>query len=257
MTVGISIAAPTCIEVEVATEDIPKVLPTVLEDVKKSVLQRSFVPKDTLLIFDWDDTLLPTTWLREQGLEHGLFGSRLSEEQQEALGQVSEAAEQLLKAAKVLGTVAVVTNGEAGWVEGSCKRLLPQLLPALSGVTVLSARSTYEPLGVSSPLEWKVLAFQKLIRSNFKWLFRPAEAQNVLSIGDSNWERDALIRVSQRLPNCCGKTVKLLEQPSIGQILEEQRLLLECLPDIVQHQGTVNINVAGGDSSEVYRTMRM
>jgi hypothetical protein len=45
---------------------------------------------------------------------------------------------------------------EAGWVELSAARFFPSILPLLSQVTVISARTAFEHLFPESPLRWKV-----------------------------------------------------------------------------------------------------
>jgi hypothetical protein len=54
------------------------------------------------------------------------------------------------------GPVVIITNAETGWVELSCKKFMPRVLPFLAGVKVLSARSTFESLYPDSPADWKV-----------------------------------------------------------------------------------------------------
>jgi len=51
----------------------------------------------------------------------------------------------------------VVTNAETGWVQLSCQKFIPLVLPMLNKLTILSARSTYEAMFPDSPLKWSVL----------------------------------------------------------------------------------------------------
>merc|ERR1719460_3349153 len=122
-----------------------------------------FATKDTILIFDWDDTVLPSTWIQEHGLRLD-EESQATEEQQVQLNAMADKAMQTLSIAKRHGKVILVTNAERGWIEMSCRKFMPTLLPALESVKILSARSTYEHQGVTSPFEWKYLAFESEIR---------------------------------------------------------------------------------------------
>merc|ERR1712059_36515 len=114
-----------------------------------------------------DDTLLPTTWLQRKSLipkrsAHGHYPHNLTMEQQRQLRALAESAERTLRVAKEHGSLVIITNGEEGWVQYSCIRYLPALVPLLRDVKIASARSTYEPFG-HKPDMWKCLAFQKLI----------------------------------------------------------------------------------------------
>jgi len=54
------------------------------------------------------------------------------------------------------GNVIIITNAETGWVELSCKKFMPRVLPFLEKLRVLSARSAFEALYPESPSDWKV-----------------------------------------------------------------------------------------------------
>mmetsp|Transcript_1884 Transcript_1884/g.6024 ORF Transcript_1884/g.6024 Transcript_1884/m.6024 type:complete len:238 (+) Transcript_1884:212-925(+) len=197
--------------------------------------------EDTILIFDWDNTVLPTTWLEGQGLGPS-ERSAPSEEQRSLLGAMAEHARQTLHIAKAHGKVVLVTNAEHGWVEMSCKKFLPQLFPSLQGVKILSARSTYERQGVQQPSEWKYLAFESEI-DGFCEMFGSERRKNIISIGDSPHERWALIRVAERIPNSRAKALKFMERPDLGQLLQEHQIISDCLSDIVRYDGSLDLSI--------------
>mmetsp|Transcript_1949 Transcript_1949/g.4293 ORF Transcript_1949/g.4293 Transcript_1949/m.4293 type:complete len:271 (-) Transcript_1949:150-962(-) len=203
----------------------------------------TFNADNTLLILDWDDTMLPTRWLENQGLSLDV-NSKPTEEQLEQLQTMAEHARQTLKEAKAHGTVVLVTNAERGWVELSCQRFMPSLWPSLRGVRVLSARSTFEQQGVAEPSEWKYLAFQSEIGAFCGPLSR-ARCTNLISIGDSPHERSALIRATECVPGCCAKSLKLMEKPDISQLVQEHRLLIDCLSDVVSFDGALDVSIRG------------
>lgn len=199
----------------------------------------TFGAEDTILILDWDDTVLPTTWIQEQGLRIDDPLAMPSAAQAGLLRAVALRAAETLRVAKAHGTVVLVTNAERGWVELSCQEYMPSLLPSLEGVKILSARFAYEWRGVQRPSEWKYLAFHSEISE-----FCGADRKyNVISIGDSPHEREALIRVTDRIPNSSVKALKLTERPKIEQLLEEHELIIECLSDIVAHDGCLDLAI--------------
>lgn len=198
-----------------------------------------FSVEDTILIFDWDDTMLPSTWIQEQGLRLD-DDSVPSEEQQTQLATMAEFAMQTLRVAKRHGKVVLVTNAECGWIELSCQKFMPALFPSLQDVHILSARSTYEQQGVTSPFEWKYLAFESEIHSFFE-PFTSAQHKNVISFGDSAHEREALIRVTECMPGCRTKSLKFVERPEVDQLLKEHELITGCFKHIVNHDGNLDL----------------
>jgi hypothetical protein len=198
-----------------------------------------FAAKDTILIFDWDDTVLPSTWIQEQGLRLD-EESVPTQEQKAQLNTMAGFAQQTLTVAKRHGTVILVTNAERGWIELSCQKFMPTLLSTLENVKILSARSTYEQPGVMSPFEWKFFAFESEIHSFYSQCDND-HRKNVISFGDSAHEREALIRVTERLPLCCTKSLKFVERPEVEQLVKEHELISGCFRHIVNHDGNLDL----------------
>lgn len=200
---------------------------------------RNFTMEETILIFDWDDTVLPSTWIQEQGLRLD-DGSVVTEEQRQIFDMNAQTAINVLSMAKKYGKVVLVTNAENGWIELSCQKFLPALYPQLEGVRMVSARSSYEPQGITSPFEWKYHAFGNEIHS-FYSSAGPNSRRNVISFGDSAHERQALIRVAQDLPNCRTKSLKFMERPDVEQLKREHELVTGCFNDVVNHDGNLDL----------------
>jgi len=203
---------------------------------------RPFTCEETLLIFDWDDTILPSAWVQQQGLRLD-DESHVSDFQREQLSQLANLAIETLRAAKQCGTVVMVTNAERGWIELSCQKFMPTLSPMLENIKLLSARTTYETRDMPSPLDWKVCAFQSEIWRLFgdEVVTSPAMRKNVLSLGDSMHEREALLRTTASLPNCRSKSLKFVERPDIGQICKQHSLITDCFDRIVHHDGNLDL----------------
>mmetsp|Transcript_75857 Transcript_75857/g.214490 ORF Transcript_75857/g.214490 Transcript_75857/m.214490 type:complete len:274 (-) Transcript_75857:382-1203(-) len=199
-----------------------------------------FSPEDTVLIFDWDDTVLPSSWVQEQGLR--LDGDyMLTSYQQEELGDLTRLAAETLCLAKQLGTVVLVTNSERGWIELSCQKFMPALNPSLENVKLLSARSQYERPDLASPFEWKLRAFESEITRIFVPSKDGHRRKNVLSLGDSAHEREALIHATANLPNCRTKSLKFAERPGVEQLRKQHMLVASCLRRIVHHDGNLDL----------------
>jgi len=209
---------------------------------RQATEEAAFSSEETVLIFDWDDTVLPSTWVQGQGLRLD-DGSEVSAWQREQLAEVANVAAETLRIAKQHGTVIIVTNAERGWIELSCQKFMPTLFPTLENIKVLSARTTYECPQRSSPLDWKLAAFSSEIQRSFgvETLESPERRKNVLSLGDSVHEREALLRATKDKPNIRSKSLKFVERPDIGQIIKQHSLVTSCFERIVHHDGHLDL----------------
>ncbi len=139
-------------------------------------------------VFDWDDTLLPSTWLAAKGYRLDIDYQPVPEIE-EQLRKLEAAVIAVLEQAMRYGPVHVVTNAEEGWVELSASKFIPAVVDTLNRVTVISARSTFEAAYPGKPLHWKVCAMERRLQQSFN---DPATVKNVLSFGDSHVEREAV-----------------------------------------------------------------
>jgi len=203
-----------------------------------------FEVAETLFIFDWDDTVLPSSWVNRQGLRLDA-ASTVTAEQHEVLAQVAAEAAKTLRAARQHGTVVLVTNAERGWIELSCQKFLPTLMPLLESVKLVSARTTFQGAKCKSPLDWKLCAFDKEINNFFgeDTLLDPSMRKNVFSLGDSIHEREALLRATSSLPNCRSKSLKFVERPDYSQICKQHELINSCFDKLVHHDGNLDMCV--------------
>jgi len=201
-----------------------------------------FCREETMFVFDWDDTVLPSSWVQGQGLRLD-SGSTLSAEQAEQLAEVADVAAKTLRAAKRHGSVVLITNAERGWIELSCLKFLPKLCPILEDVRIVSARTTYEGPASPSPLDWKLNAFEVEINRHFTkgGVNDKSRRKNVFSLGDSVHEREALLRATTLAPNCRAKSLKFVERPDVSQLCKQHELITGSFEQMVHHDGNLDL----------------
>jgi hypothetical protein len=175
-------------------------------------------PESQLIFLDWDDTVLPTSFLA--GHQIGL-DSVLPEALAESFEEYAKVVRVTLQVLKLYGRVMIVTNAETGWVELTCAKFLPGLLPEVAELPRVSARSEYEPRGFLGPAAWKTEAFAVQMQRHF------GDAEpNVLSVGDANHERIAVQRAAKRF-DVEAKSIKFIEKPDLEMLSREHTLLQE------------------------------
>jgi hypothetical protein len=213
---------------------------------------RQVLMERTLIIFDWDDTLLPSSWLLAQDLKIVANARLPNDAEKLELRRVSRSVVKTLRRAKRIGTVMIITNAEKGWVELTCRHFMPEVAPLLEGLKILSARSKFEPSWPSVPLQWKRLAFQLEVGAFFQGISSRSVAgarENVISIGDSLHEREALIRATESR-YCWKKSIKFLDQPSSEQLVKQHEHLSLCLSTLVRYGDNVDLRLHIDKESE-------
>jgi len=200
-----------------------------------------------LIIFDWDDTLSPSSWIASLGMHpDSCVVTGTVKDQLEVIGG---SIRRLLDHASKFGTVAIVTNAETGWIEMCCKKFFPSLLEhVVTNFEILSARTTYEGRGFRSPFEWKVQAFSDLVQRHYQGIACKAAnkidtqslKRHVVSFGDSHHEREALLFIKKQMTEAgCSKSLtkslKFVERPDIDHLLKEHELIFNCFQQVMSH----------------------
>eukprot|EP00930_Biecheleria_cincta_P101547 TRINITY_DN93196_c0_g1_i1.p1 TRINITY_DN93196_c0_g1~~TRINITY_DN93196_c0_g1_i1.p1 ORF type:complete len:344 (-),score=52.03 TRINITY_DN93196_c0_g1_i1:321-1283(-) len=243
-----------------------------------------FKPEQTIILFDWDDTLCPSNWIRENRPALSFFKPCPPDEKyQRPLRELQKHVEATLRLALKMGKVVIVTNAMEPWVETSCRNFLPALVPIVSQVEVIYARSVFEtmtcdaakrnpprtsspgralpglfaasgqnkltssqPKDEMAPQRWKEIAFEQEI-TGFYSRYDRQSWKNVISIGDSIFERDAVRRVVVNRPTakkkCRTKTAKLLDEPEIDELVAQVRVIHDALALMVQYDGNLDIEI--------------
>jgi len=196
--------------------------------------------QNTVVLFDYDDTILASTFLSGKG--YRLDADTKCEEVDQYLKGLEQATANLLTLAMRFGHVFIVTNAETGWVQLSAQKFMPGLVPLLSKVKIISARSTYEHAHPDSPVKWKYCAFQDALSGVFGRLESKTQ-KNIISFGDSHVEREAVRAVTRGLANVKTKSVKFAERPSMEQLRRQIELVTNCFNYIYLHDGDLDLQL--------------
>mmetsp|Transcript_2451 Transcript_2451/g.3479 ORF Transcript_2451/g.3479 Transcript_2451/m.3479 type:complete len:219 (+) Transcript_2451:115-771(+) len=170
----------------------------------------------TITIFDWDDTLLPSSWLLLMN------AANISPAQLKKQPKIVEALEfhqrhvvDCLMQAKSHGPVAIITNSLEGWVQASARMFLPQVLDVLSDIPIISGQSLCHHLS-PDPWIWKHYAFSFYCGAILNT--QDIDIHSIFSVGDSPQERASLVRTAQDIPGVLMKSVKLSPTKSLGEL---------------------------------------
>jgi len=155
------------------------------------------------------------------------------------LRELEQSVINVLTVAMSFGPVHVVTNAETGWVQLSANKFMPNVLPLLSKLSVVSARSTYEQLYPEAPVKWKQCAFQEKLNA----IVGEDKEKNVISFGDSHVEREAVRAVTKGMLRTRTKSVKFAERPSMEQLRRQIELVTNCFQYIFHHDADLDLQL--------------
>mmetsp|Transcript_100696 Transcript_100696/g.288561 ORF Transcript_100696/g.288561 Transcript_100696/m.288561 type:complete len:248 (+) Transcript_100696:647-1390(+) len=217
---------------------------------------------------------MASSWIdREKLLNTPSFGD-LSAPLQEQFGALEEHVGWCLAAALKVGTVVIITNAEAGWVEYSAKRFMvrgplaaahfhlahaltrahyhhqPRLLPLLQTMRVVSARSTYERFYPGAPLCWKAAAFAHEANQVFSGAGSDGAqaAREIISFGDSNEERTA-VKIAAGQLDATAKSIKFVDLPNPEQLRKQVETVTSWLTWVCSHTAELDLMLMSNSTS--------
>jgi len=221
--------------------------------------------KDTILIFDWDDTLCPTAWAeRTLGFDDDMnVVTPLNLRQKQELDGLSQRIERLLTSAMMFGTVVIVTNADRPWVSVMCGILLPRIKDLIDSIPVYYAGEflSYDDSYTLSRVKLMVGGKAKAMRSAITEFYGQRGWKNIISIGDAIWELKAIkevvtqrqleIEVARRQGKSTPveedtlrtKTIKLVENPTLFHLQLQLATVSKWLPDLIDADCDIDVDL--------------
>jgi len=191
---------------------------------------------NTLILFDWDDTLLCTTFLTKNGVyDENLI---LTDKEKEKVAKLEFSVLRLLNLAIEKGNVFIITNAGQGWVEYSAEKYYPSVFKVLKKIKIISARGEYERQYPNDSRMWKIQAFlnmQKEFNSNL--------VTNIICLGDSFIEIEAGHILASKFNQAFIKTVKFRESPKPEELNKQLTLVADQFDSIYKSIKNLTIRV--------------
>lgn len=220
------------------------------------------LPSQTIVIFDWDDTLCPSFWIRD---DPRLAWHRKAPKDpaiQEPLEALQAEVRRLLEVAKSLGKVVLVTNAVRPWVSTSIKNFMPNVASDMKDIPICYAQENLERLrkeGFDEQTNCILTGFKeaamKDVVTDFYTQYPNQSWKNLISIGDGMFEHQAIRQVAAQRPHqnnekkCRTKTIKLMDNPSVDGLRVEVSLVRCWLQGIVTADADVEIDLNTDDET--------
>lgn len=179
-------------------------------------------PQNTVILLDWDDTLMCTTFF-------SLKKDPLSEKEKNYIEYLGQKVTLFLTECKKFGKVIILTNSTMVWVNSSSEKLLKINKEILKDILIISARDKYSKIAKSKS-EWKKLALAELFQEKKNY----AEILNLLCVSDS-YEDIRLFKSFKRTYSDWMKlsTVKLQLKPSPLVMMKEIQFMTKNLEKVI------------------------
>lgn len=194
----------------------------------------TFTHDETVFVFDWDDTLLCTSWLNQMGSD-----KVVTQEMTDRCTELSTTVKKVLAHARLLGRVVIITNSQKGWVEDSCSNFMPELMANIESIPIIYAQERNSKH--ASPILWKQLTFIDELKGVFN------EAKNIISIGDGEAEQEAMRSITRIFmslgQNVVTKSVKLIERSTPPRLIQQLNAVHAVLLSLTYHSITADMRM--------------
>jgi len=206
--------------------------------------------EDRLFILDFDDTLIPSSWLKSKGV-HVTCSSceEFTPEMVAVCERVGQHAAALINAIKKYGKIVIVTNATRSWLELSTKTFMPSISDLILSIPIISAADLYEYYS-SNSTTWKKIAFQNdALRIAFT--IKPPMC-TVISIGDGEAERQALKYIHSLAPadSMRTKSIKFMDNPSPELLAKQLATTLQQLHMVVTRPESLDLQMIPAEDKE-------
>ena len=190
---------------------------------------------NSLFIYDWDDTFLPTSYLIREDM---IDKFELSDELKYLFFILEEIIINILNLSINKGKVYIITNSSKSWFYFSSGKYFPNLDSLLNRIKIISARDEYEDLYPGDTKIWKQKAFLHLkneINDNLP--------SNIICFGDSSNELEAGKIFASHLSDSFIKTVKFKEKPEVEDLIKQLNLIVDKFDFIYSKAKNLSIKV--------------
>lgn len=191
---------------------------------------------NSIVILDWDDTLLCTTFLAP----NGFYDERiiLNSKQEEQIKILEDNVFALLSECLVSSDTYIVTNAAPGWVQYSCLKYYPKVHDLLARISVFSARELFEKIHAGNMRKWKIETFQLIINK-----YRKNILTNIICIGDSFIEMEAGHLMAGEFEKALIKSIKFKEGPKIEELIKQLKLVNKQFSTIYKSTKSLKVTV--------------
>ena len=184
---------------------------------KENHLKKS--KKETIFIFDWDDTLMCTSFI-------SLKNQKLSKEEKNMILNLGEKVSSFIMHCKEYGKIIILTNSSENWVKTTSKENLGINDINELGIKIISTRDKYIKKDIDKK-KWKETALNEII-NKYK-----DNIDNIICASDSFKDINVFKQFMEKYKDINFSTIKFKRRPSPLIMIKEIKYLIECIDKII------------------------
>jgi len=190
--------------------------------------------RKTLIILDWDDTLFPTSWSIKNNID--LNDKNTQNKYIIFFAKLDMLLYKLFFNLQKYGKVVIVTNAVKKWVYLSLN-MLPNTQRIIEKyIDIISARDLYQKKYPKNTHLWKKLIFKRIF---IEYFISKNIIQNIISVGDAEYELNALINlydIDNKIDKRYLKSIKFIETPTYDILIDQLEVLNNYLVPIINNK---------------------
>lgn len=207
---------------------------------------KSYVsPRNTMIILDWDDTLMCTTFITSKK-------NPLSPQEMAYIERLGNSVSEFLLECKKFGKVIILTNSTEVWVNSCSEKLLKLPKEVMDNVKIISARDKFLK-EKKHKIDWKKMAFEELIQNYFSSnksngnssILNGSDSNinylnfwNFLCVSDSSDDINLFKLFKEKFSEWMNlSTVKLKRKPSPLEMINQLKFMTQNLKRVVGKNG--------------------
>ena len=175
--------------------------------------------KETIFIFDWDDTLICTSFIT-------LKTQSLSEEEKNTILNLGNLVSAFLSHCQEYGKIIILTNSSESWVKNTSVNILGISDLIDKNINIFSTRDKYSKKGIEQR-KWKEMALDEIFNKYGDKL------DNLICASDSEKDINIFKKFMQKNKGINISTIKFKRKPSPLIMVKEIKYLLECINSII------------------------
>ena len=179
----------------------------------------SSTKKETIFLFDWDDTLMCTSFIHSKV-------EPLSEEEIKIISNLGLQVTFFLEECSKFGKIIILTNSSKDWMKNTSEQYLKIKKESFKNIKIISTRDLY--LKSNIPKEkWKEMALNELL-SKFR-----DKVENLICASDSEEDINIFKNISKLRKEINISTIKFKSKPSPLIMIKEIDYLSKTILDII------------------------
>ena len=177
------------------------------------------IKKETIFLFDWDDTLMCTHFIN-------LKNQNLTEDEQYIVNNLGKVVWKFLKKCSEYGKIIIMTNSSEEWMKKTAVNFLKINEKMFENIKIISTRDKYLKKGIEKK-KWKEIALNELL------LKYGDKIENLICASDSEKDIEVFKNISKENKEINISTIKFKSKPSPLIMIKEIKYLSNFLYETI------------------------